>query len=61
MKFHNCLHASTGILWKTFGKISNAMVEIRNWLNMHPTEIVVIYFGNMEGNKTEGHKKLKVT
>ena len=28
-------------------------------MNKHPEEIAVIYFGNMLGNVTEGHKKLK--
>merc|ERR1719273_1490966 len=35
------------------------MIEIKNWMNLHPTEIIVVYFGNMLGNKTKGHKKLR--
>ena len=35
------------------------MIEIKDWLNTHPTEIVVAYFGNMLGNNTEGQEKLR--
>ena len=45
--------------WVKFGKVLNAMIEIGNWLNTHPTEIVVIYFGNMLGNVAEGQKELR--
>ena len=50
------LHESIGI---TFGRVKNAMIEIKNWMNLHPTEIIVVYFGNMLGNKTKGHKELR--
>ena len=45
--------------WVKFGKVLNAMIEIGNWLNTHPTEIVVTYFGNMLGNIAEGQKELR--
>ena len=32
-----------------FGEVKNALIEIKDWLNKHPTEIVVPYFGNMKG------------
>ena len=35
------------------------MTDIKDWMNKHQEEIVVIYFGNMLGNVTEGHKELK--
>ena len=45
--------------WVKFGKVLNAMIEIGNWMNTHPTEIVVTYFGNMLGNVAEGQKELR--
>ena len=35
------------------------MIEIKDWLNTHPTEIVVAYFGNMLGYIAEGQKELR--
>ena len=52
-------HGLSENLWITFGKVKIAMNEIKNWLNMHHTETIVIYFGNMLGNVTKGHKELK--
>ena len=43
----------------TFGKVKNAMDEIKKWMNLHPNEIIVIYFGNMLGDVTKGHKELR--
>ena len=42
-----------------FGTIKDAVFEIKTWMNMNPTEIVVLYFGNMFGNVIEGHKELR--
>ena len=52
-------HGPIKAAWVKFGKVLNAMIEIGNWLNTHPTEIVVIYFGNMLGNVAEGQKELR--
>ena len=52
-------HGPINTAWVKFGSILNAMIEIVNWLNSHPTEIVVIYFGNMLGNVAEGQKELR--
>ena len=35
------------------------MNEIKNWMNSHPSEIIVIYFGAMLGDKIKGHKELR--
>ena len=45
--------------WIRYGKIKDALTDIKDWMNKHKQEIVVIYFGNMLGNVTEGHKVLK--
>ena len=42
-----------------FGTIKDAVFEIKTWMNMNPTEIVVLYFGNMFGNVIEGHTELR--
>ena len=52
-------HGPINAAWVKFGKVLNAMIEIGNWLNTHPTEIVVIYFGNMLRNVAEGQKELR--
>ena len=52
-------HGPIKAAWVKFGKVLNAMIEIGNWLNTHPTEIVVIYFGNMFGNIAEGQKEVR--
>ena len=52
-------HGPTNAAWVKFGTVINAMIEIENWLDTHPTEIVVTYFGNMLGNVAEGQKELR--
>lgn len=47
------------VSWVKFGEVKNALIEIKDWLNKHPNEIVVPYFGNMVGNITEGQKELR--
>ena len=53
-------HGPIDKAWIRYGKIKDALTDIKDWMNKHREEIVVIYFGNMLGNVTEGHKKLKV-
>ena len=42
-------HGVIELAWVKFGEVKNALIEIKDWLNKHPTEIVVPYFGNMQG------------
>ena len=53
-------HGATNDLWVRFGKVKDALIEIKDWLEIHTNEIVVIYFGNRLGNVTEGNKELRV-
>ena len=53
-------HGANNALWVRFGKVKDALIEIKEWLEVHTTEIVVIYFGNRLGNVTEGNKDLRV-
>ena len=52
-------HGPIDKAWIRYGKIKDALTDIKDWMNKHQEEIVVIYFGNMLGNVTEGHKELK--
>ena len=52
-------HGPIDNVWIRYGKVKDALTDIKDWMNKHSEEIVVIYFGNMLGNVTEGHKILK--
>ena len=53
-------HGASDAIWVRFGNVKNALIEIKDWLEIHTNEIVVIYFGNRLGNVTEGNKELRV-
>jgi hypothetical protein len=42
-----------------YGKASEVMVAINNWLVFHPTEIVVVYIGAILGEQYKGIEELK--
>ena len=41
-----------------FGLVIDAMTEIKEWLAKHPSDIVVLRFGQIDGNRVLGMKKL---
>ena len=39
--------------------MKNAIISIKNWTNIHPNEVVVLYFGEMQENRIQGLLELK--
>ena len=39
-------HPDQGIYW-CFGKISQAFLEVKSWMSVHPEEVIVLYFGEL--------------
>lgn len=50
---------SVDVLYKNFGLVKDAILEVKTWMTAHPNEVVVLYFGELLGDRLKGLKELK--